>query len=53
MFRGTTPNSKRLVVVLLLSLWLQVITPPVMAAPRGPSPIGTMLSNAAVARGSD
>ena len=47
MFRGTTPNRKRLVVILLLSLWLQVITPPVMAAPQGPSPVGAMLSNAA------
>ena len=46
MFRGTTPNRKRLVVILLVSLWLQVITPPVMAAPRGPSPIGALLSNA-------
>ena len=46
MFRGTTPNRKRLVVILLASLWLQVITPPVMATPRGPSPIGAMLSNA-------
>lgn len=45
MFRGTNPNSKRLVVVLLLSLWLQVITPPVMATPRGPSPIGAMFSS--------
>src|ERR1044072_9840837 len=46
MFRGTTPNRKRLVVILLVSLWLQVITPPVMAAPRGPSPSGALLSNA-------
>src|ERR1044072_8707617 len=46
MFRGTTPNRKRLVVILLLSLWLQVITPPVMAAPRGPSPFGALVSNA-------
>ncbi|HEV8431561.1 MAG TPA: RHS repeat-associated core domain-containing protein [Pyrinomonadaceae bacterium] len=45
MFRGTNPNSKRLVVVLLLSLWLQVITPPVMATPRGPSSIGAMFSS--------
>ena len=50
MFRSTTPSSKRLVVILLLSLWLQVITPPVMAAPRGPSPIVAMLSDARVAR---
>src|SRR6185503_19776156 len=46
MFRGTTTNRKRLVVVLLLSLWLQVITPPVMAAPRGPSPFAAIFSNA-------
>ncbi len=46
MFRGTTPNRKRLVVILLLSLWLQVITPPVMAAPRGPSPVFAMFSSA-------
>ena len=46
MFRGTTSNSKRLVVVLLLSLWLQVITPPVMASPRGPSPFAAIFSNA-------
>ena len=39
MFRSTTPASKRLVILLLISLWLQVIEPPVFAAQRGPSPI--------------
>jgi len=39
MFRSTTPASKRLVTLLLISLWLQVITPPAIAARRGPSPI--------------
>jgi len=39
MFRSTTPASKRLVTLLLISLWLQVIAPPVFAAQRGPSPI--------------
>src|SRR4026209_1909781 len=46
MFRSTTPASKRLVTLLLISLWLQVITPPVMAAQRGPSPIVSMIGNA-------
>jgi RHS repeat-associated protein len=46
MFRRTTPASKRLVALLLLSLWLQVITPPVIAAPAGPSPIVTALNKA-------
>ncbi len=46
MFRSTSPTSKRLVTLLLISLWLQVITPPVMAAPRGPSPIVSTISNA-------
>ena len=46
MFRSTSPTSKRLVTLLLISLWLQVITPPVMAIPRGPSPIVSTISNA-------
>src|SRR5512138_1801327 len=46
MFRGTTPNRKRLVVIILLSLWLQVITPPVMATSRERSPIGSLLGSA-------
>lgn len=47
MFRITTRNSRTLVTsVLLVSLWLQLITPPVMAAPVGPSPIFAALSNA-------
>jgi RHS repeat-associated protein len=54
MFGRTTPNSsnsthrrrQRITVLLLLSLWLQVITPPVMAAPAGPSPIAMALSKA-------
>ena len=43
MSRRMTP---RITVVLLLSLWLQVITPPVMAAPVGPSPIVVALNKA-------
>ncbi|HEX3252719.1 MAG TPA: hypothetical protein VHS05_24990, partial [Pyrinomonadaceae bacterium] len=43
MFRRATPQ---ITVLLLLSLWLQVITPPVMAAPAGPSPIAVALSKA-------
>ena len=40
MFRRMTPNPRRTVTwVLIMSLWLQVITPPVMAASSGPSPI--------------
>ena len=46
MFRSTSPSSKRLVTLLLISLWLQVITPPIMAAPRGPSPIVSMIGSA-------
>ena len=46
MSRSTTPNTKRLVILLLISLWLQVITPPVMAARRGSSPLVSMMSNA-------
>jgi len=44
MFR-TTKRSP-LAVLLLLSLWLQVITPPVMAAPVGPSPLVKLISKA-------
>ena len=46
MFGRTTPSSRKITVLLVLSLWLQVITPPVMAAPAGPSPIVGMLSKA-------
>ncbi|HKG48076.1 MAG TPA: RHS repeat-associated core domain-containing protein [Pyrinomonadaceae bacterium] len=46
MFRSTSPTTKRLSILLLISLWLQVITPPAMAAPRGPSPIVSTISNA-------
>src|SRR5215217_3388049 len=45
MFRSTSPTSRRLVTLLLISLWLQVITPPVSAAQRGPSPIVSTISN--------
>jgi RHS repeat-associated protein len=45
MFRSTTPTSKRLVTLLLISLWLQVITPPVIAAQRGPSPIVSTITS--------
>ena len=41
------PTSKRsLAVLLMISLWLQVITPPVMARPAGPSPISVTLGKA-------
>lgn len=45
---NTTSNRARRVItlILLLGLWLQVVTPPVMAAPTGPSPIISALSNA-------
>src|SRR5215510_13919614 len=46
MFGRTTSSIRRITVLLLLSLWLQVITPPVMAAPTGPSPIVVALSKA-------
>ena len=46
MFRSTSPTSRRLVTLLLISLWLQLITPPVLAAPRGPSPIVSMIGSA-------
>lgn len=52
MFRrtATTPNSNRtrrvITTILIFSLWLQVITPPVMARPSGPSPIITAISSA-------
>src|SRR5215216_2702887 len=47
----TTPSSRnsiqrKIAVLLLFSLWLQVITPPVMAAPVGPSPLVTALGKA-------
>src|SRR5215216_6407512 len=47
----TTPSRRnsthrKITVLLMISLWLQVITPPVMAAPVGPSPIVTALSKA-------
>jgi len=45
MFRSTTPASKRLVTLLLISLWLQVIAPPVFAARLGPSPIVSTISS--------
>src|SRR5574338_466251 len=45
MFRSNTSSSKRLVTLLLIALWLQVITPPVMAVPRGPSPIVSMIGS--------
>ena len=41
MFRTST--KRQLAVLLMISLWMQVITPPVMAAPTGPSPIVTAL----------
>ena len=44
MFR--TSKRSALAVLLLLSLWLQVITPPVMAAPTGPSPLVKLISKA-------
>ena len=41
------PTSKRsIAVVLMISLWMQVITPPAMAAPAGPSPISVALGKA-------
>ena len=42
------PSSKRIpiTVLLMLSLWMQVITPPVMAAPVGPSPISLTFGKA-------
>ena len=42
------PISKRnpITVLLMLSLWMQVITPPAMAAPVGPSPISVTLGKA-------
>ena len=43
---SNNPIQRKLAVLLILSLWLQVITPPVMAAPRGPSPIVATISNA-------
>src|SRR6185295_725693 len=46
MFRSNSPTSKRLVVILLISVWLQSITPPVIAAPHGPSPIVSTISSA-------
>src|SRR3954447_12233237 len=46
MFRSTTPTTKRIVILLLISLWLQVISPPAMAATRGPSPIISMIGSA-------
>ena len=39
-------SRQRITVLLLLSLWLQVITPPVMASPVGPSPIAVAFSKA-------
>ena len=44
MFR--TSKRRLLAVLLLMSLWLQVITPPVMARPVGPSPIPAALGKA-------
>ncbi len=56
MFRRTTPTSSNstptrrttrvLARFLILCLWLQAITPPVMATPSGPSPIVGAISNA-------
>jgi len=46
MFRSTSPTTKRVAILLLISLWLPVITPPAVAAPRGPSPIVSTISNA-------
>jgi RHS repeat-associated protein len=47
MFRRTSPNYRnRITWILIFSLWLQVITPPVMAAPTGPSPIIAAINNA-------
>ncbi len=41
------PTSKRsFAVLLMISLWLQVITPPVIARPAGPSPISVALGKA-------
>ncbi|HKG60485.1 MAG TPA: RHS repeat-associated core domain-containing protein [Pyrinomonadaceae bacterium] len=45
MFRSTSPLSKKLVTLLLISLWLQVITPPVIAARRGPAPIVSTIAS--------
>src|SRR5215217_711862 len=39
------PRSKSVITSLLLvSLWLQVITPPVMATPHGPAPLASIAS---------
>src|SRR5215207_4514327 len=47
MFRRTSPNSKsRITWILIVSLLVQAITPPVMAAPSGPSPIIAAINNA-------
>ncbi len=47
MFPRTPRNNKSMVTwLLIVSLYLQAITPPVMAAPAGPSPIITAISNA-------
>ena len=49
--RKTTPTRSNrtqrvITTVVLFSFWLQVITPPVMAMPNGPSPVVTAISNA-------
>src|ERR1044072_7576684 len=44
MFRTRTKNL--LAVLLMISLWMQVITPPVMARPSGPAPIAVTLGKA-------
>ena len=46
MFRSMSHTTKRLAILLVFSLLLQAITPPVMAVPRGPSPILSTISNA-------
>src|SRR5215213_5676441 len=55
MFRRTAPNTlistktrrtRMITRLLVLCLWLQAITPPAMARPSGPSPVGTAISNA-------
>ncbi len=39
-------RQRAIAMLLVFSLWLQVVTPPVMAAPAGPSPLANMMTKA-------
>ena len=44
--KSTHNSRRRITMLLILSFWVQLIAPPVMAAPRGPSPIVGLITKA-------